>query len=170
MVVSCAVLIQLYELSDVNFITQGPDLLVEGISQLKALRLRYFAVVKDAASETAFKYAVGWVGTRGKLPWVRASSLEEIIELVKNKTVKYAFSFKTSVANVLHNENLFNTLVAVPTDRRDVGGWYYSSTVRVEFGRNIGKALSTLVLNQFSNQSRKVYGSSALNCGEVMGR
>ena len=147
-VVFCAVLILLYELSVVNLIIQGPDLLVNGISQLKPLGLRNFAVVKDSASETVFKYAVGWDAKRGKVPWVRASSLKEIIELVKNKTVKYAFSSETSVANVLHSENLCNTLVAVPTDKRDVGGWYYSSSVPVELRTNIDKALSKLVLKQ----------------------
>ena len=90
-VVFCAVLILLYELSVVNFIIQGPDLLVDVISQLKTLRLWNFAVVKGAASKTVFKYAVGWNGKRRKFPWVRGGSLEEIIELVKTKTVKYAF-------------------------------------------------------------------------------
>ncbi len=38
-VVFCAVLILLYELSVVNFIIQGPELLVDGVSQLKTLGL-----------------------------------------------------------------------------------------------------------------------------------
>ena len=72
-VVFCGVLILLHELSVVIFLIQGPDLLVDRISQLKTLGLRNFAVVKGAASGTVFKHAVGWDGKRGKLPWVRGS-------------------------------------------------------------------------------------------------
>ncbi len=164
-VVFCAVLILLYELSVVNFIIQGPDLLVDVISQLKTLGLRNFAVVKGAASETVSKYAVGWDGKRGNFSWVRGGSQEEIIELVKTKIVKYAFSFETAVANVLHSENLCDSLVAVPTDKKDVGGWYYSSSVSIEVRTNIDKALSKLVLKQLPIEWRKAYGSSLLSCG-----
>ncbi len=80
--------------------------------------------MKGEASETVFKYAIGWDENTGRFPWVWGSSLQEIIELVKKKTVKFAFSFETTVARVLHNENLCNTLVAVPTDKRNVGACY----------------------------------------------
>ncbi len=50
-VVFCGVLILLHELSVVIFLIQGPDLLVDRISQLKTLGLRNFAVVKGVASE-----------------------------------------------------------------------------------------------------------------------
>ena len=167
--VFCAILILLYELSVVNFIIQGPDLLLEGISELKTLGLEQSTVVKGSASETILKYATGWDKPRGKLPWVRGSSLEEIVQLVKNKTVKYAVSFESTIANVLHSENLCNTLVAVRTDKKDVGGWYYSSSVPTDLRTNIDKALSNLVLKQLPNQWKKAYGSAPLSCGKDTG-
>ncbi len=82
--------------------------------------------------------------------------------------MKYAFSFETTVANVLRGENVCHTLVAVPTDKKDEGGWYYSSSVPIELRTNTDKALSKLVLKQLPNQWRKAYGSSPLSCGKVM--
>ena len=58
MVVFCAVVNVFYKLSVVNFIIQRPDLLVDENLQLKTEGLKNFAVVKSAASETVFKYAI----------------------------------------------------------------------------------------------------------------
>ncbi len=168
-VVFCAVLILLYELSVVNFIIQGPGLFVERVSELKGFGLENFAIEKEAAAETIFKYAVGWGEKRGKYPWVRASSLNETIKLVKNKTVKYGFSFETAIRYKLRMENLCDALVAEPTHKKDVGGWYYSSSVSEELRASIDKALSKLVLNETPEELMKNYGSSPLICGKTKG-
>ena len=164
-----AVLILLYELSVVNFILTEPVLLVDNIKQLKTLGLKNFAVVKEAASETIFKYAAGLEDLVGTVPWVRGESLDDIIDMVVKKRVKYAFSFQSTVSNILYLDNLCDKVVAVPTEKRDAGGWYYGINIPMELRSNIDKALSNLVLKQKPNDWRNQYGESPLSCGRVTG-
>ena len=126
-------------------------------------------IVKGAAAETIFKYAVGCGEKKGNFPWPRVSSLEKMIDMVKNNKTKYAFSFETAVKHKLHSENLCDTLVAVPT-HKDVGeGGYYSSSDPVELITSIDRALSRLVLKELPGQWEKDYASSPLSCGKIEG-
>ena len=162
-----AVLILLYELSIVNFILTGPELLVDNIQQLKTLGLKNFAVVKEAASETIFKYAAGLEDFIGTVPWVRGEKLDDIIDMVMEKRVKYAFSSQASVSNMLYLHNLCDKVVAVPTEKTEAGGWYYGTNIPMELRSNIDKALSKLVLEQKPKAWRNQYGESPLSCGRV---
>ncbi len=90
--------ILLYEVS--YFTLSDPDD-ISNIQELRSFRLRNYALVEGDASETIFRYAVGWENKKGKVLWVPVKALVDAINLIRNKTVKYAFSFETTVPVML---------------------------------------------------------------------
>ena len=169
LVVFCAILILLYEISVVGFILTGKYEFVDKIEEFKSFRARDFAVIDGDASETIFKAAIDWAA--GKEPeWKQPKTMKGLTDLIVKRQVKYGIQFDTFVANVLHSENLCDSIVAVPTEKRDFGGWFYGSGVPIESRTRIDIALSTLALAKKPQTWIDRYGEAPLNCGKVAGR
>ncbi len=165
-IVFFAVSILLYEVS--YLISSDPEN-IGNIEELKSLGLENFAIVEGDASETIFKYAVGWEGNKRKVPWVPVKTLEDAIALVRNRTVKYAFSFELIVATILRRDNLCEEISVIPTVKRDYGGWYYGTSISRNLRQRIDKALASLVLEDLPRKSMNDFGMSTLNCWNFTG-
>ncbi len=161
-VVFFAVSILLYEVS--YLILSDPDN-ISNIEELKSLGLRNYAVVEGDAYETTFRYAVGWENKTGIVPWVPVKTLDDAVNLVERRTVKYAFSFESTGASILRRDNLCEKIYAIPTVKRDSGGWYYGTSIPRELRQKIDQALAALVLEDLPRKSRRAFGMSQLNCG-----
>ncbi len=165
-IVFFAVSVLLYEVSYL-ILSDSDD--IGDIEELKSLGLANFAVVEGDASETIFKYALGWGNSKRRIPWVPVKTLDDAITLVRNKTVKYAFSFELIAGTILRRDNLCNEISAIPTAKRDSGGWYYGISISPLLRQRIDKALATLVLEDLPRKSMKAFGMSPLNCGNLTG-
>ncbi len=165
-VVFFAVSILLYEVS--YLILQGPDN-ISNIKELRSLGLRNYAIVEGDSTETIFKYAVGWNNKTRKYPWVPVKTLDDAIKLIRDKTVKYGFSIETTVANRLRRDNLCDVISAIPTEKKDSGGWYYGISISRQLRQKIDTALATLVLEELPRKSKKEFGLSPLSCGRLTG-
>ncbi len=165
-VVFFAVSILLYEVS--YLILQGPDN-ITNIKELRSLRLHNYAIVEGDSTETIFKYAVGWNNKKRKYPWVPVKTLEDAIQLIRNKKVKYGFSIETTVASRLRRDNLCDVISAIPTEKKDSGGWYYGISISRLLRQKIDKALAMLVLEELPRKSKKDFGLSPLSCGTLTG-
>ena len=167
-IVFCAILILLYEISVVGFILTGKYEFVDNIEEFKSFGVKNFAVIKGDASETIFKAAIGWAGNK-KPEWKQPKSFKALTDLIVKKRAKYAISFHTLVAKALQSENLCDSIVAVPTEKREAGGWFYGSGVPSKLRTTIDMALSTLTLAKKPQIWIDQYGKSPLNCGKVAG-
>ena len=130
----------------------------------KFLGLHQSADVEGTASETIFRYAVGWVDKKGKVPWFLVRTLDEAIALVRNKAVKYAFAFETISAAILRRDNLCDVISARPMVKNKFGGWYYGASIPLILRQKIDEALITLVFEDLPRKSVKFLGRSLLDC------
>ncbi len=128
------------------------------------------AVVEGDASESIFRYAVGWENKTGNLPWAPLKTLDDAVDSVKKKTVKYAFSFESKGATMLRRDNLCDKIYAVPMVKRYSGGWYYGISIPRELRQEIDPALAILVLEDLPRKSSRAFGESLLNCGNLTGK
>ncbi len=140
---------------------------ISNIEGLKSLGLRNYAIVEGDASETLFRYAVGWENEKGKVPWVPVRTLGDAITLVRNKSVKYAFSSETAVATILWRDKLDDEICAIPTVKRDSGGWYYGIGIPRRLRQKIDKALGTLVLDDVPRKSLEGLELPPIDCGKL---
>ena len=168
-IVFCAILILLYEISVVGFILTGKYEFVDKIEEFQSFRVRDFAVIEGDASETIFKAAIDWKADK-KPEWKQPKALKDLTDLIVTRQVKYGIQFDTVVANVLQSENLCDSLVAVTTEKREFGGWFYGSGVPIESRTRIDTALSALALAKKPQTWVDRYGEAPLNCGKVAGR
>ena len=162
-----AVSILLYEIS---YIILSDTENINDIEELRSFGLHNYAVVEGDASETIFRYAVGWQNEKGKVPWIPVRTLNAALALVRNGTVKYAFSYDTMAATILRRDNLCDEVYAIPTQKRDSAGWYYSVSIPRKLRQKIDHALGTLALEDLPRKSMKAFGMSELNCGNLAGQ
>ena len=93
--------------------------------------------------------------------------MEDAIELVRNKTMKHAFSFETIAATTMNRFELCDEMTAILTVKMDFGGWYYAISIPRQLRTQINEALATLVLEDLPRKSRNVFKMSPLNCGQL---
>ncbi len=165
-VVFFAVSILLYE---VSYLILSDTDNISNVEEFRSLGLNNYAVVEGDASETIFRYAVGWENKTGNVPWAPVKTLDDAVDSVEDKTVKYAFSFESTVATMLRRDNLCEKIYPIPMVKRYSGGWYYGISIPRQLRQKIDQALAVLVLEDLPRKSSRAFGVSQLNCGNLTG-
>lgn len=88
------VLVLLYEIAVASFIFEGRSPLVTNMEQLAGLGLDKFAVTKGGASENIFRNTVEYEGANP--PWTAVDDVPEMITSILNRSVDYAFNWRTN--------------------------------------------------------------------------
>ncbi len=96
-------------------------------------------------------------------------TLDDAIALVRNRIVKYAFSFDTTIATILQRDNLCDQLYPIPTAKKDSSGWYYGISIPPQLRQKIDQALGILVLKDLPRKAMESFGMSELNCRNLSG-
>ena len=160
-IVFLTVSVLLYE---VSFLNSSDSDNIKNIEELRSYGLRNFAIVEGDASEAIFRHAFGWENKTGDVPWMQVKTLDDAIALVRNKTVKYAFSLETAIHAMLLCERMGDSISATPMVKRDYGGWYYAIGIPPKLRQKIDKALGTLVLEDLPRKSLEVFEISPVDC------
>jgi len=145
---------------------KGVKPLITDIEQMKGLDLQKLAVPAGGASEIILrKFLPKNYSDPKTIPWIRATSLPETMELLENGTAKYVFTFDKFVRHVIAEKNLCDRFILAPLAKKEIGGWYYANSIPQKIRLRIDQAISEQHLARVPSRVGRKYGDSPLDCG-----
>lgn len=163
-------LVLTFEISAAVRFFRGEEPEIRDISQVTSLKPSEIAVVNGSASEAILRRAFHNEGFTmdGTDRWVAVRDLEMAIDamLKPGSSVKYVFEFEKVIKYSLSKRSLCQKVTGIHLQKKDFGGWYYSSELPSELRTRVDKALLGLVLDREPARNVKRYGEVDFYCGE----